>query len=270
VAADNAAALPQAYLAPYVACAIAEHFWMSGHDTIVIYDDLTSHAKIYRELSLLAGVSPGRDSYPGDIFYAHSSLLERAGKLGESGATQTAFPVILTPNDDITAFLPTNIMSITDGQLIFDMESFRRGIRPAINIGLSVSRVGSKVQEGPYRDLGKTVFKKIADYRRAESFSHFGSEIALQTKADLELGKLLYEAFRQGPTVSFTLPQQRLILETILKAAGQGRLNVDLLKLQVQQLSSELLTQENLAAQVEQLLTTCLESTAPAAKEVKA
>jgi F-type H+-transporting ATPase subunit alpha len=247
--------LALSYLAPYVGCAIGEHLWKeSGRNTIMIYDDLSNHAKVYRELSLIAEVSPGRDSYPGDMFYAHSSLLERAGRLASNGATQNAFPVILTPNDDITAYLPTSVMSITDGQLIFDLQSFRKGIRPAVNVGLSVSRVGGKAETKAWKDLTQALFKKLASYRQAAEFAQFGSELTEEARADLELGKMIYEAFRQTPQELYKLNEQYLLLQTIMQSAGHSTLNISLLKQKSKELSGSLDTQADLAPLVGQLL----------------
>src|SRR6185437_14924885 len=220
VLADIFDSLTLSYIAPYAACAMAESLWYAGQDTIIIYDDLSSHAEAYRQLSLLQEVDPGRDSYPGDIFYAHSSLLERAGKLLKNGKTLTSLPVVLTPNDDITAYLSTSIMSITDGQIIFDLSNFRKGIRPAVNAGLSVSRVGGQAQTGRQKRLSGTLFKKLALYRQAEEFSHFGSSLSKSARIDLTLGKQIYEALQQPPEVLRSLTQQQLILETILLASG--------------------------------------------------
>jgi F-type H+-transporting ATPase subunit alpha len=226
VLADIFDALTQSYLAPYAACAMAEHLWYGGKDVIIIYDDLSSHAEAYRQLSLLQEVDPGRDSYPGDMFYAHSSLLERAGKLLKTGKTLTSLPVVLTPNDDFTAYLSTNIMSITDGQIILDLEVFRRGIRPAVNAGLSVSRVGGQAQTVRQKRLSGTLFKALAKYKQAEGFSHFGSSLSKEAKVDLELGKQIYAILQQPPEERYHLTAQQLMLETVLM--GGGGVNIDI------------------------------------------
>lgn len=262
VVADTFAALPNAYLAPYVACAIGEYFWNEGKDAVVIYDDLTSHAKFYREMSLLTQVSPGRDSYPGDMFYAHSSLLERAGKLAKNNKSLTALPVVLTPGDDITAYLPTNVMSITDGQIIFDLESMREGVRPAVNVGLSVSRVGSRVQSKRQRKLVGTLLKKLADYRQAKEFAHFGSELAVETQADLELGKRIYDAFKQTPEEVYQLQEQQLILETILKSGGRTRIDISSLKTKIREMAGRKVDDADYLKLIDRLLaTTTMEHT---------
>lgn len=225
VLADIFDSLSQSYLAPYAACAMAEHLWYGGHDVVIIYDDLSSHAEAYRQLSLLQEVDPGRDSYPGDMFYAHSSLLERAGKLAKNGKTLTALPVVITPNDDITAYLSTSIMSITDGQIIFDLGVFRQGIRPAVNAGLSVSRVGGQAQTTRQKQLSSGLFQKLAKYHQAEEFSHFGSSLSKEALIDLQLGKQIYAALQQPPEELHSLTEQQLILETIL--LGGGAVDID-------------------------------------------
>lgn len=225
VIADIFDSLTQTYLAPYAACAMAEHLWYGGQDVIIMYDDLSSHAEAYRQLSLLQEVDPGRDSYPGDIFYAHSSLLERAGKLLANGKTLTALPVVLTPNDDVTAYLSTSIMSITDGQIIFDLGLFRQGIRPAVNAGLSVSRVGGQAQTTRQKQLSSTLFKTLAKYRQAEEFSHFSSQLSDETRHDLNLGTFIYQALQQPPEERHSLTQQQLLLETIMH--GEGKVDID-------------------------------------------
>lgn len=230
VLADIFDSLTQTYLAPYAACAMAEHLWYGGKDVIIMYDDLSSHAEAYRQLSLLQEVDPGRDSYPGDIFYAHSSLLERAGKLKTNGKTLTSLPVVLTPNDDITAYLSTSIMSITDGQIIFDLGLFRQGIRPAVNAGLSVSRVGGQAQTTRQKRLSSTLFKTLAAYRQAEEFSHFSSQLSAETRRDLTLGKYIYEALHQPPEERHNLVEQQLMLEVILQSGGEMDIDVPKLK----------------------------------------
>jgi F-type H+/Na+-transporting ATPase subunit alpha len=246
--------LTQSYIAPYAACAIAEYFWQKGNNVVIIYDDLSSHAKVYREISLLSKIPPGRDSYPGDMFYAHSSLLERAGKLASSGKTLTSIPIIITPNDDITAYLPTSIMSITDGQIIFSLDEFRQGIRPAVNAGLSVSRVGGRAQNERQKKLSGKLFKSLAKYRQASEFSHFGSELAIESEAELALGKAIYEAFRQTPDELFDLTEQQLILESILKTEGKVKVNVASLKAQAKKLAPTITAEEAFNPAVETLV----------------
>jgi F-type H+-transporting ATPase subunit alpha len=246
--------LTQSYLAPYVGATIAEYLWNNGTDCIIIYDDLSNHAKVYRELSLLLKVSPGRASYPGDMFYAHSSLLERAGRLVKNGATLAAIPVILTPNNDITAPLPTAIMSITDGQLIFDTEAFRAGIRPAVSVGLSVSRVGGMGQQKRQKALTAALFKKLAAYRQAAEFSHFGSELAIESRADLELGKKIYEALKQPPDTVLTTNEQDLILGTVMKTAGKVAINIDSLKRKAKEMAPTMTPESNWDEAIAKLL----------------
>jgi F-type H+-transporting ATPase subunit alpha len=237
VLADIFDSLTQTYLAPYAACAMAEHLWYGGQDVIIMYDDLSSHAEAYRQLSLLQEVDPGRDSYPGDIFYAHSSLLERAGKLLTNGKTLTSLPVVLTPNDDITAYLPTSIMSITDGQIIFDLGIFRQGFRPAVNSGLSVSRVGGQAQTTRQKRLSSTLFKQLARYRQAEEFSHFSSQLSKETRIDLTLGKYILQVLQQPPEERHSLIEQMLMLETVMLSGGERDMDIAGLKQSVRELA---------------------------------
>lgn len=251
-------------MAPYAACAMAEYLWTKGQDVIIIYDDLSSHAEAYRQLSLLQEVDPGRDSYPGDMFYAHSSLLERAGKLLSSNKTLTALPVILTPNDDITAYLSTNIMSITDGQIIFDLGVFRSGVRPAVNAGLSVSRVGGQAQTKRRKKLSGTLFKLLARYHQAEEFSHFGSTLSVESTADLSLGKQIYKVLQQPPEELHTLQEQQLMLETVLLTKGQAEVDVDGLKKSAKEIKEELKEDPNYDAAEAELFKKHLKQTTAA------
>lgn len=246
--------LAQSYMAPYIGCAISEYLWQNGRDVVIIYDDLSAHAKVYREVALLSGGNPGRDSYPGDMFFAHSSLLERAGRLASNGKTLTALPVIITPGDDITAFLPTSIMSITDGQIIFDLENFRRNIRPAVNAGLSVSRVGGYAQTARQKKISGALFKKLAAYRQAAEFAHFGSDLATDSKEALVLGEQIIDAMRQTPAELFTMMEQELVMETVLATAGTRKLNVGLLKMKVKEVAPGLTSEDQIDAAVQQLL----------------
>lgn len=240
VQADIFDSLTQSYLAPYAACAMAEHLWYAGEDVVILYDDLSSHAEAYRQLSLLQEVDPGRDSYPGDIFYAHSSLLERAGKLKSNGKTLTALPVVLTPNDDITSYLSTSIMSITDGQIIFDLGIFRQGIRPAVNAGLSVSRVGGQSQTVRAKRLSGTLFKAIANYKQADEFSHFSSQLSKETAIDLKIGRYVFDVLQQPPEELHSLAEQQLMLETVLLSGGEVDMDIPGLKDAVKKVAKHL------------------------------
>jgi len=254
VLADIFDSLTQSYMAPYAACAMAEYLWQGGQDTIIIYDDLSSHAEAYRQLSLLQEVDPGRDSYPGDMFYAHSSLLERAGKLKTNGKTLTALPVVITPNDDITAYLSTSIMSITDGQIIFDLGVFRKGIRPAVNAGLSVSRVGGQAQTKRQKRLSGELFKALARYHQAEEFSHFGSSLSKEAAIDLNLGKQIYAVLQQPPEELHSLMEQQVMLETIMLGKGEAELDVPAIKEAAKQLAGKIKAEEDLDQVTAELL----------------
>jgi F-type H+-transporting ATPase subunit alpha len=257
--------LAMSYLAPYVACAMAEYLWQeAGVDTIIIYDDLTSHAHTYREVALLAGVSPGRDSYPGDMFYAHSSLLERAGRLEKTGKHLTSIALVNVAGGDITAYLPTNIMSITDGQWILDMETFRNGIRPAINLGLSVTRVGGAAHSPRQKALAVQALKTLADYRQAQEFARFGSELAIQTRQSLETGKRIMEMLTQSPTQVYSMLAQELMLDVVLSSQDPAHLDVASLRLNVNDFAAKVQKDEDFDAVKAELLAKCSPAAPPA------
>lgn len=199
VSASASEPAPLLYLAPYAGVTMAEEFMFAGKNVLVIYDDLTKHAIAYRELSLLLRRPPGREAFPGDVFYLHSRLLERAAKLNKKlgGGSITALPIIETQEGDISAYIPTNVISITDGQIFLQSNLFYSGIRPAINAGLSVSRVGGSAQYSAIKKISGTLRLDLASYRELEAFTQFGSDLDDATKSKLERGQRTVEIMKQ-------------------------------------------------------------------------
>jgi F-type H+/Na+-transporting ATPase subunit alpha len=207
-AADEAA--PIKFLAPYAGCAMAEHFLYNGKAALAIYDDLTKHAYAYRQMSLLLRRPPGREAYPGDVFYLHSRLLERAVKLNDDlgGGSLTALPVIETQAGDVSAYIPTNVISITDGQIFLEPKLFYSGVRPAINVGISVSRVGGAAQIGPMRKVAGTLKLELSQYRDLEAFAQFGSELDPDTQRTLARGERLVKTLNQSERKPMPVEEQ--------------------------------------------------------------
>jgi F-type H+-transporting ATPase subunit alpha len=198
------------YLAPYSGCAMGEHFLYNGKHALVVYDDLTKHAQAYRQLSLLLRRPPGREAYPGDVFYLHSRLLERAAKLRDDlgGGSLTALPVIETQAGDVSAYIPTNVISITDGQIYLEADLFYAGIRPAIHVGLSVSRVGGNAQTKAMKQVAGRLRLDLAQYRELAAFAQFGSELDKTTQAQLVRGERMVELLKQDQYAPMSLADQ--------------------------------------------------------------
>ncbi|HCV27518.1 MAG TPA: F0F1 ATP synthase subunit alpha [Dehalococcoidia bacterium] len=211
VAANASDAAPLQYLAPYAGAAMAEYFMDQGKDVLVVYDDLTKHAWAYRQMSLLLRRPPGREAYPGDVFYLHSRLLERAARLDDErgGGSITALPIIETQAGDVSAYVPTNVISITDGQIYLESELFNAGIRPALNAGLSVSRVGSSAQRRAMRDVAGRLKLDMAQFRELAAFAQFGTDdLDAATRAQLERGQRMTEILKQNEAAPLTMEQQ--------------------------------------------------------------
>jgi F-type H+-transporting ATPase subunit alpha len=202
------------YIAPYAACAMGEYFRDTKRHALCIYDDLSKHAVAYREISLLLRRPPGREAYPGDVFYLHSRLLERAAKLSNDlgAGSLTALPIIETQAGDVSAYIPTNVISITDGQIYLETDLFNSGVRPAVNVGLSVSRVGGNAQIKAMRQVAGTLRLDLAQYRELAAFSQFGSDLDKATQAQLARGQRLTEILKQGQYQPLPFSKQILII----------------------------------------------------------
>ncbi len=214
VAAPSTDAAPLQYIAPYSGCAMGEYFLYSGKSVVCFYDDLSKHAQAYRQLALLLRRPPGREAYPGDIFYLHSRLLERAAKLNDQlgGGSLTAIPIIETQANDVTAYIPTNVISITDGQIYLEPDLFYAGVRPAINVGISVSRVGGKAQTKAMKKVAGSLRLDLAQYRELAAFAQFGSELDEATRAQLTRGERMVEILKQDQFIPFPLEKQVMII----------------------------------------------------------
>ncbi|MFQ5519861.1 MAG: F0F1 ATP synthase subunit alpha [Candidatus Methylomirabilia bacterium] len=223
IAATASEPAPLQFIAPYAACAMGEYFRDSGRHALCIYDDLSKHAQAYRQLSLLLRRPPGREAYPGDVFYLHSRLLERAAKLNDDlgGGSLTALPIIETQLGDVAAYIPTNVISITDGQIYLENDLFYGGVRPAVNVGLSVSRVGGNAQIRAMRQVAGKLRLDLAQYRELAAFAQFGSELDAATQQQLARGQRMVEVLKQGQFVPLPVGKQILIIY----AGTQGHLD---------------------------------------------
>ena len=210
IVAATASDAPLQFLAPYTGCAMGEYFRDNGMHALIIYDDLSKQAVAYRQMSLILRRPPGREAYPGDVFYLHSRLLERAAKLSDEhgGGSLTALPIIETQGGDVSAYIPTNVISITDGQIFLETELFNQGIRPAINVGLSVSRVGSAAQTKAMKKVSGSMKLELAQYREMAAFAQFGSDLDASTQQLLNRGSKLTELLKQKQYSPMTVADQ--------------------------------------------------------------
>jgi F-type H+-transporting ATPase subunit alpha len=208
---------PLSYIAPYAGCAIGEYFMEQGRDVLIIFDDLTKHAWAYRQVSLLLRRPPGREAYPGDVFYLHSRLLERSARLNKDfgGGSMTALPIIETQAGDVSAYIPTNVISITDGQIFLESDLFYQGIRPALNIGISVSRVGGNAQIKAMKKVAGKLKLEMAQYRELAAFAQFASDLDADTKKTIERGKRMTEVLKQPQYQPMPVEQQVMILYAV-------------------------------------------------------
>jgi len=205
---------PAQYIAPFTGATVGEYFRDSGRHALIIYDDLSKHAVAYRQMCLLLRRPPGREAYPGDVFYLHSRLLERAAKMSDAfgGGSLTALPIIETQGNDVSAYIPTNVISITDGQIFLESNLFYKGIRPAVNAGLSVSRVGSAAQCKSMKMIAGSLKLELAQYREVEAFEKFGSSLDAETRELLERGKKLVELLKQDQFAPLTIEEQVIMI----------------------------------------------------------
>ncbi len=221
------------YQTPYAAMSIAEYFRDQGLNTLVILDDLSTHAKFYREISLLARRFPGRDSYPGDIFYAHSRLLERSGNFKhptKGEVSISCFPVVEIVEGDFTGYIATNVMGITDGHIYLDSNMYYQGMRPAINLPLSVTRVGRQTLDTLSREMNRNLISFLTSYERLQNLSHFGQELTDEVKKDLRLGQMVYDFFNQPYQVTVPKPVQMIILSMIMQNLIDNKSTLDRIK----------------------------------------
>ncbi len=252
-----------AYIAPFAGAAIGEYFMDNGKDALVVYDDLSKHAVAYREISLLLRRPPGREAYPGDVFYLHSRLLERAAKMNKDrgGGSLTALPIIETQAGDVSAYIPTNVISITDGQIYLESDLFYQGIRPALNVGLSVSRVGSAAQIKSLKKVAGKLRLDLAQFRELAAFAQFASDLDPQTKARIELGRRITEVLKQNQYAPMPVQNQVAIIyavthgyleDAVIEKVRDWEIKFhDFLKVQHKKLLDKILTAKDFEAEVE-------------------